>query len=300
VQVAIRRFHRRPHLLLLQTVLTLGRPSQTHLWGYWDLYFDFEAQTVEAVPNHHAEFAANVVSFLNSKGGLGFNILETLVDPAFIDVDIDVSLTHPLSGLPMYDGYDVRGVFIGDGSEGLLYDSDLDATNLNNEQYMLDDPDDADGGGPDGYTRWFNPDEFPAPGLLGYLHGNVATPGYVGDATLNPYKYFADDLGDDDDLWDFLTTTTDNGVFTSGTTNTRNYYLRFPMPTPGVSYGYAVVANWEGETIHPANATEEISSPTFLSLTGVQNLTLSVSWTSTSSMSRQNWPQLFTKPHPQT
>jgi len=239
-----------------------GQQSQSHLWGYWDVYIDIQTQTVEAVPNHHAEFAANVVSFLNSKGGLGFDINNTLTDPggAYVDVDIDVSLTHPLSGLPMYDGYDVRGIFVAEGSQSLMYDTDLDVSNLDDDQYMLDDPENEDGGGADGYSRWFNAKEFTAPGLLGYLPGNVATPGYTPLGTLNPYKYFADDLDAEDDVWDFLTTTTDNGVFSSGTTNTRNYYLRFPFPPAGVgvSYGYAVVASWVGEDPedHPANAME--------------------------------------------
>ena len=234
--------------------------AQTHLWGYWDLYFDLENGTVEAIPNHQAEFAANVVSFLNSKGGLGFTINSTPVDPggAFVDVDLDVKLTHPLAGMTQYNGYDVRGIFIGDGTQNLKYDSQLKATNRDNEQYMLDDPDDGDGGGPDGYTRWFNAKEFTVPGLLGYTPGNVATPGYTPLTTLNPYKYFADNLSANDDTWSFLTTTTLHGKFSSGKTNTRNYYLRFPTPLPGVKYAYAVVASWKGESPsdHPANAVE--------------------------------------------
>ena len=240
-----------------------GAPQvQTHLWGYWDLYFDFENKTVEAVPNHSAEFAANVVSFLNSQGGLAFVINGTPADPGgkFVDVDIDVKLTHPLSGLTMYNGYDVRGIFLGDGTKTSKYDTKLKYAKSDSEQFMLDDPAHDDGGGADGYTRWWNPKEFTSPGLLGYLKGNAATPGYSPTATLNPYKYFADGLGADEDVWDFLNTTDKHGVFMSGKTNTRNYYIRFPQPTPGVKYGYAVVATWKGEAPgdHPANATEAV------------------------------------------
>jgi hypothetical protein len=39
--------------------------TQTHLWGYWDVYMDLENMTVEAVPVRGATFAANVVQFLN-------------------------------------------------------------------------------------------------------------------------------------------------------------------------------------------------------------------------------------------
>jgi hypothetical protein len=98
-----------------------GPINQTQIWGYWDVHMNLETQTVETVLNRTAMFAATVVTFLNSNGGLAFIINDTPVDPdgAFIDVDIDVSLTHPLPGLPMYDGYDVRGVFISQGSANL-------------------------------------------------------------------------------------------------------------------------------------------------------------------------------------
>jgi len=234
---------------------------QTHLWGYWDLYFDFENQTVEAVPNHSAEFAANVVSFLNSKGGLAFTINDTPPGPGgAVDVDINVALTHPLAGMTEYNGYDVRGIFIGEGSQTLKFSSALKCAKVDTDQFMLDDPDDDDGGGPDGYTRWWNPKEFTASGLLGYTKGNVATPGYIPTATVSPYKYFADGLTAKGDLWTFLNSTTGDGKFASGKTNTRNYYLRFPTPLPGVKYAYAVVASWKGEAPadHPANATEAV------------------------------------------
>ncbi len=236
--------------------LTAGTPShggqaQTQLWGYWDVTIDVEAQTVEAVPNRTAMFGANVVTFLNGRPpGLAFFINDTPIGDGYIDVDIDVSLIHPLPGLPQYDGYDVRGIFIGDGSLTMDYESLLYAVN-GPDQFLLND---------DGYTRWWNPFEFGVPGVLGYTHGDLATPGYTGNATLNPYKYFADGLGAYDDYWEWLGNNTDTfGVFTSGSTNTRNYYLRFP-DVKGVTYGYAVVANWEGEEIedHPAPAPEAV------------------------------------------
>jgi hypothetical protein len=108
----------------------------------------------------------------------------------------------------------------------------------------------------DGYSRWFNPVEFTAPGLLGYLHGDFATSGYSPVSTLNPYKYYANSLNAEDDLWAFLSLTTDNGRFEAGTSCTRRFDIHFPIPTPGVKYGYAVLANWEWVDVHPANMIE--------------------------------------------
>ena len=247
---------------------TTGTPSQTHLWGYYDVYVDIPTKTATAVPNRNVMFAANVVQFLNGKASnLGFKINGTPVGSNYVDVDIDVSITHPFAGAPAYNGYDVRGIFLGNGSKSLMYNSKLkyaakDKGTLVDQQmydYNLTTADPHTGliGMPDGYTRWWNPTEFTTPGLFGYTPGLVGSAGYVGTALINPYKYFGDNLAVDGDLWTYLTTKTPLlAVFSSGSTNTRNYYLRFPNPTPGIKFQYAVVANWISETQHPAHGPE--------------------------------------------
>jgi len=225
--------------------------SQTHLWGYYDVTMDLENGTVEAVPNRSAMFAANVVQFLNGNPmAMQFNIHSTVVNPDSIDVDITVGLTHPLPGMTQYNGYDVRGIFVADGSGSLNYGSGLRYAVETTDQFCSN---------PDGYTRWFNASEFRTPGLMGYTPGDLATQGYTPTGTLNPYKYYANGLAPTGDVWDFLTGTTGDGVFASGSTNQRRYELNFPN-TKGVRYGYAVVANWKGEdpADHPANAPEAV------------------------------------------
>jgi len=232
--------------------------QQTHLWGYWDVYIDVENQTVEVYQNRSVEFTANVVTFVNKPPtNLGFKINEITIVAEHTDVDIDVSISHPFPGMHAYDGYDVRGVLIGEASETLSYNTDLEYPVKGTDQCMLDDPANGDGGGPDGYTRWYNPTEFKTEGLLGYTPGVFASPGYKGDATLCPYKYFTNNLGANENLWDFLLLTANDGVFSAGETNTRNYFIRFPN-TIGVKYGYAIIANWESETTHPSNTPEAI------------------------------------------
>jgi hypothetical protein len=212
--------------------------------------------------NRDAMFTANVVNFLNGKySNLGFKINDTPIGAGYIDVDIDVSITHPFPGLSQYDGNDVRGVFMGDGSGSLKYNPELMYAVQGVDQTMLPDPDD-NLGGPDGYTRWFNKPEFNGTmPLFSYTQGKLATPSYNESATLNPYKYFADGLGVNDDLWTFLKDSdSGHGLFSSGVTNTRNYYLRFPT-AKGVKYSYAVLANWKGElpSDHPSNCPEVIA-----------------------------------------
>jgi hypothetical protein len=236
---------------------TMGGENRqsTMLWGYYDLHFDFENGTVEAVANRTAEFTANVVDILNgSPAALGFNVNAVDVLENAIFVDIDVILSHPIP-LEAYDGYDVRGVFIGDGSAQLAYNPDLKYGNAGDDQVMLN---------ADGYTRWFNPVEFKVPGVLGYTKGIYATPGYNPNATLNPYKLYANGLGPEDSAYDFVSAKAGpgNNVFKAGATNTRKFLLEFPSPNPqNVIYGYAVIASWKGEepADHPSNAEEPVA-----------------------------------------
>jgi len=237
-----------------------GTPTQTHLWGLYDVYVDIPTQTATAVVDRTAMFAANVVQFLNGNPlNLGFLVNGTPIQPTYIDVDIDVTIKHPLSGLPQYNGYDVRGIFMGDGHGTMKYSSLLKYPKANTDQILLPSP--VTGfGGADGYTRWFNKHEFTTPGLFGYTPGMYATPDYSPTATLCPYKYFADGLGKTQDIGAWLKANpTTNGIFTSGTSNTRNYYIRFPNAV-GIKFAYAVVANWKGElpADHPAPAPEAV------------------------------------------
>ncbi len=233
--------------------------THTQLWGYYDVYIDIENRTAEAVPNRQVMFAINVVRFVNDPpANMTLQIQDIVPGSGYVDIDINVTLRHPFPGMPQYNGYDVRGVFMGDASGTLAYNSSLNYPVLGTDQYMLDDPVNGDGGGPDGYTRWYNPTEFTSPGLFGYTPGVFQTPDFDGDATLCPYRYFADGLTAKQELWEFLTTTTDNSVFAAGETNTRNYYLRFP-DAKEMEFGYAIVADWQAPDVHPSNAAEAVA-----------------------------------------
>ena len=257
---------------------TPGLQCQTHLWGYYEVRIDIPSGTAIANLNRSMMFSANVVQFINSNPtNLKFQINDTSVGASYVDVDIDVTITHPFNGMSQYNGYDVRGIFIGDGSESLQFKDLNGGPDLTVETYRLypepsdqamydynlsnpgKDPHEGPVGMPDGFTRWWNPTEFGTPGLFGYLPGKYASPGYHGKATLNPYKYFADGINPEDEVFKWLQETPDHGVFSSGSSATRNYYLRFPN-SKGVKFNYAIVANWKSEKPidHPANASEAV------------------------------------------
>lgn len=241
--------------------------SQTHLWAYCTVFIDIENHKVTVIDNRQALFTVNVTNFLNGKpASMEFKINEVITGADYVDIDIDVSVTHPFPGLPQYHGYDVRGVFMGNGS-ATLKTSGVKYPVLGMDQFMMDDPDasggDLPGGGADGYTRWFNITEFSTGGmpLFQYTQGKLASKGFNGTATICPYRYFADNLEPNEDAWTWLINNSHtNGRFSSGAKNTRNYYLRFPNST-SVVYGYAVIADWSGvePKFHPSNAVEAIA-----------------------------------------
>jgi hypothetical protein len=248
----------------------------TLLWSLYNVQIDPTTRAVRVSLDRNSMATMNVVNFLNSKpASLKITINKVVPDVGFVDIDLDVAITHPLNGSTQYNVYDVRGVFIGNAGAYVFADmltmaqyphyppiTQFSESGYQGSHEVLDDPA-GDGGGPDGYTRWFYPLGFPSPGLFGYTKGLYASDifsqsDYYYTANLNPYKFFADGLGPHDDLMDWLESNpSSTRVFSAGSTNTRNYYIRFPATF--VEFAYAVTANWESKTVHPSNMREAVA-----------------------------------------
>lgn len=230
---------------------TSNQHGSTNLWGFYDFIIDPENETVEIKPGRSIQWTVNVTGFLNNSAGLSIENFSFYQDDFEIDIDMDLTITHPMSD-EKFNGYDVRGVFISEGSESLDYDPNITFSDQITEPRL---------NSPDGYTRWFNPSEFINPGIFGYIKGNLVLGSYTGTATLNPYIYFAEGIGTLDYASDYLDLSVDNsGAFLAGSQNTRYYSLVFPKP-PGLKYNYAIIANWGGASpiYHPAHAHEPIA-----------------------------------------
>jgi hypothetical protein len=150
-------------------------------------------------------------------------------------VDCDVTLQHPFKSFAMYRGFDVRGIFMSDGTmavgsvPGLFRAGPGEARVLN----------------ADGYTRWWNPSEFGPEGkIFGFQMGRAGFQ-YHPSATVNPYKYFADDLDPIEGV-ELLDPATRGTFSTMPGLNTRNYVIQFPMdgPKPDLRFQYAIDASW--------------------------------------------------------
>ncbi len=215
--------------------------TQTHLWGYWDVYIDAETGMVDAVPLRHATFPANL-----TKLPVKVYFENIVINDMTGEVDIDIGLEHCLKSMKKYTGFDVIGVFMGDGNGTYPGPEDFAIPGVN-DQVLLN---------ADGYTRWFNAIEFQGGGtdILKYMPGDYGTPGYDPSAELNGYKYFADGLGLNDDEFQFLiANSSDRGMFAEGSTNWRHYSMLFPdLPTTGKApFQYAVIGHWEDNINYP-------------------------------------------------
>jgi len=213
--------------------------SSRYVWGLWHVEIDSPDGELRLIPLRSAMFNANVVQFLAPPFS-PTNLMSVRIMPGS-DIpsgylDLEIGLTHPFIGQERYKGFDVRCIFMADGSTASQYDPTiLYSVPGGDEAYMLN---------PDGYTRWWNAPEFfdPHP-IFSFTSGALGTDPYP-NATLNPYKYFADDVGIDDEVADVPVES--RGVFSpDGETHTRSFKVQFPVNgSPNFSFNYAVDASW--------------------------------------------------------
>ena len=223
----------------------VNQSQNTRLMGYFDIFFDVETETFEAIESRTAEFTLNVVPFLNKmtspQNGITFGYVSVdQTNPGILGVDVEFQIHHPFPGIDQYLAYDLMGVVIGDGSDTLNYEN-LRVGHRGTDLWMKN---------ADGFTRWDNPTEFTSELIFGYAPGGIQN--YAGNAILNPFKYYAKGLEPDDDLWGFLTGGSNNeGVFQSA--DGRMMELEFVMPPAGIGlmFGYAVVCCWEEQGPDP-------------------------------------------------
>ncbi len=207
---------------------------QSHnLLGLWQFTANPDAQTLDFTQLRIADLHLNALPFLEPPALL-FLSLESLEFNGNI-IEAGIGLRHPFLGLTEFSGFDVCGILISDGSIGGFDNPDL----------LMPGPDDLHLANADGFTRWWNPSEFPSNGtIFGYTDGLLGAPYSVADfsATLNGYKYFCDDLDDPDDPVSDVPVDS-RGLFSAGQKNVRHYTI--DLGTAGLVFNYAVDASWQ-------------------------------------------------------
>ncbi len=195
--------------------------SHSLLW-YGMVSVDQEAALVELIPARQTAGHLNVRRFVEEDpctDCLNVTNFEFLPDNI---LSMDIVLTHPFPGLDQFTGFDVRGIVIFNGSEiwpetGVAVSrSELGDGELLNA---------------DGYTRLYNPVEFP-PGSMGlptweYSQGKLAPDADL-TATLNGYRAFRTDVP---------------RRFFATTTPASEHFL-IKRPDGPFVFGYAVDACW--------------------------------------------------------
>ncbi len=203
--------------------------GNVYIWGTGEVTINAETGEVTVVPLRTVDFNLNVVMFLQNPGGI--QIALTFVDPANAYVELDCTLNHPFSGSEFW-GFDTRIAVFAGGSTTGVHDNTVKyptPTELRMENA-------------DGYTRWFNHDEFwPTDKLFGYTDGAHAPMFTINWATVNGYKYYANGI----------TSTqmppnpaeAERGSFSSGSV-TREMKLQFPQVTQPFKFKYSVITSW--------------------------------------------------------
>jgi len=242
---------------------TIRNADSAGLWGIYRISYDPYTHTAEAVPLRGPSFAFNVVKFLQPPAGNIDGVMINIIDDfTFMSdgrIDIRVILDHPFPGLDVFTGFDVCGIFLTESTIASPANSSIRYADPSTDPSLLN---------PDGYTRWMNPAEFLTGDVFGYEEGIFGTirsessenSGFVAGATVNPYKYFANGLGPDDELTEWLKdpgNIDERGIFRSGSSCSRDYNLQFPYVgnQPVFEFNYAVLANW----MYPGY--DEISDP---------------------------------------
>jgi hypothetical protein len=150
-------------------------------------------------------------------------------------IEADIGLRHPFLGLTEFTGFDVCGVFISNGSSTGFTDPDLVMAGSGDTRLL----------NPDGVTRWWNPAEFPANGtMFGYVDGLLGAPDSFADfnSTINPYKYYCDDIINPDDPLSTVDIT-NRGMFSPGQKNSRHFTIE--LGSAGLAFNYAIDASWQ-------------------------------------------------------
>ena len=232
-----------PDVARPQTGSGVAQQNCSMLWGLYNFTIDRKTGDVEVVPLRGVEFTANVLRFMQPPKSAKNLVLGKAMPPSDFTTGhlfVKVTLKHPFPGNATFTGFDVRGVIIGNGTVPGIADPSI----------MYAGENDLRVENADGYTRWFNPTEFTTyDTLFGYTKGVGGTPKSDWTAILNGYKYYCDDLGQDDDLTAFFSDPScpnPRGMFSDGSTLARTFELQFPMNSgsPDISFQYAVIGSW--------------------------------------------------------
>lgn len=209
-----------------------GGADSHALWGLWQFVADPENKTLEYYELRTSGMHVNVLPFLEPPPLLHLSLDYLEFDGNLVDAHI--GLRHPFLGLVEFTGFDVCGILISNGSVTGFTDPDIRMAGEGDLRLL----------NPDGFTRWWNPSEFPHNStMFGYVDGLLGAPDSYAhyNSSLNGYKYYCDDLEVNDDI--SVVDPLGRGMFTPGQKNVRRFHI--DLGDVGLIFNYAIDACWE-------------------------------------------------------
>jgi len=201
------------------------------LWGCYQFTADPISGTLDCIPLRQTAMHLNALPFLEPPPLTNLTVGSLKFNGNVIDADI--GLRHPLTGFAKFTGFDVCGILITNGSVTGFDDPDIRMAGEGDTRLL----------NPDGYSRWWNPAEFPhGNNISSYTDGLLGTPDSIADynSTINAYKYFCDDLQPYDPLG--KVPLEKRGMFGAGKKNIRHYTIDM---SGSLIFNYAVDACWK-------------------------------------------------------
>jgi len=124
--------------------------AQSHFtWGLWQFTADPVKGTLDAVQLREGNMHLNALFFLEPPPLVNLTLESLQFNGNTIDAEI--GLKHPFVGATQFTGFDVCGIFITSGTVTGFDDTDLRMAGDGDTRLL----------NPDGYSRWWNPSEFP-------------------------------------------------------------------------------------------------------------------------------------------
>ena len=223
----------------ITTASSSTNSGQHCLLGYWDVFVDAERSSFEIIPLRDPQMHFNIVQPVEHTWKDSYFTVEDMkVEDDSLYVLI--GLKHPYPHNIQYTAFDVRAIFISQ-ADYTFPETDANIAYGDDVPRMLN---------PDGYTRLFNPVQFPEglPHLLTYTRGELAL-GYNLTSTVNPYLAFC--------------MNSQRRGFYPWSIEYREMYLH--LPHRQLHIGYALDASWAqvtGPIIDPENQfPPEANSP---------------------------------------
>lgn len=208
-----------------------------YLLGFWQILINTETGEIEQIPVRGSGFHLNIVNQMQDPmpPGLSIEIIDMNLPEGWLDFNLGITHPFPNTNLRLFD---VRGIMMGAGST-IASEADPTATRPAFSGFRVVNA--------DGYTRWWNAQEFTTPGFFGYEPGNFGFD-FTPVATINAYKYYSDPLSATDPVIPGVTPE-NRGTFSTDLdppTLTRNFQLQVPVPDglPIWLIQYAIDVNW--------------------------------------------------------